>query len=161
MKANEVLKLLTQKYPEDKFVNVPECKTGSTWMSPACPRIDLWTMARSWTKPRFIGHEIKVGRSDFLNDHKWESYLPFCKEFYFVAPADVIRVEEVPEQAGLLTVTKNGRKVITRKKAPVRNVEIPRKLFVYILMSRTEITSYAGMRRKPVEFWKEQLRESE
>ena len=73
----------------------------------------------------------------------------------------VIRVEEVPEQAGLLTVTKNGRKVITRKKAPVRNVEIPRKLFVYILMSRTEITSYAGMRRKPVEFWKEQLRESE
>lgn len=159
MTANQVLELLLKKYPNDKFLNVPECKTGATWSERTCPRMDLWTMSRSWSKLRFIGHEIKVSRNDFLLDHKWESYLPFCKEFYFVAPVDVIRKEECPEQAGLLTVNKNGTMIVTKKKAPVRDVEIPQKLFVYILMSRTEITSYAGHRKSTADFWRDQLLE--
>lgn len=101
----------------------------------------MWVMARSWAHPRFIGCEIKVSRSDFLNDNKWQNYLPYCTEFYFVSPPGIIGPEEVPEQAGLMVCTKNCKKLITKKKAPVRDIEIPQSILIYILMCRTRITA--------------------
>ena len=139
--ANDILKLLDQKYPVEKFLTVPECKIGSTWFKKMCSRFDIWVMARSWAHPRFIGCEIKVSRSDFLNDNKWQNYLPYCSEFYFASPPDIINPGEVPEQAGLMICTKNCKRLITKKKAPVRDIEIPNSILVYILMCRTRITA--------------------
>jgi hypothetical protein len=96
-------------------------------------------MSRSWARPRFLGYEIKVARSDFLNDHKWVEYLDYCTEFYFVAPPNVIQKDEVPENAGLLLTTKNCKRLLTIKKAPVRQIDIPKSLLIYILMCRTRI----------------------
>ena len=132
--------LLIQKY-SDKFVCIPQCKIGSSWTMDNCSIFDMWCMAKSWTKPRVIGFEIKINRNDFLNDQKWQKYLNYCTEFYFVSPPGVIDPAEVPESTGLMITSKNLRMLYTKKKAPVRDVKIPNSIFRYILMWRAIITN--------------------
>lgn len=159
--ASDILTLLHNKHPVENFLNVNECKIGSTWFKSRCSRFDMWTMARSYTHPRFIGYEIKVSRSDFLNDTKWPDYLPYCTEFYFVSPPDIIQKEEVPEQAGLIVSSKNCKRLYTKKKAPVRKVEIPQSILLYILMSRSVICADMIGNKSKLERWKDKLRDLE
>ncbi|MCK5014277.1 MAG: MmcB family DNA repair protein [Candidatus Omnitrophica bacterium] len=141
MTANTILKLLLKRHKDD--ICVPECKAGPTWTALKTPRFDLWSMKRSYTNPTTWVYEIKVSRQDFLKDNKWQSYLPYCTDFYFTAPHGVIDVNEVPEQAGLLLLSKNGTRLYCKKKAPHREVEIPDSVFKYILMSRSKIVDSA------------------
>ena len=157
--ANDILKLLHKKHGVEKYLCVDECKVGSTWFTHNCSRLDLWVMARSWAHPRFIGYEIKVNRQDFLGDVKWPDYLHYCTELYFVAPPGIIDASEVPEQAGLLVSSKNCKRLYTKKKAPVRNVEIPNSILIYILMSRTKIVGDMFLTRPNIEIWKEHLKQ--
>lgn len=135
--ANDILKLLLKKHKDD--ICVPECKHGQSWSDEKIKRFDMWAMKKSYTNPITWIYEIKVSRQDFLQDQKWQTYLPFCTDFYFVAPAGIIDVKEVPEQAGLLLLSKNGTRLFCKKKAPYRHVEIPASVYKYILMSRTKI----------------------
>ena len=137
--SNTILNLLLKKHNKD--ICVPECKAGSSWSDEKTPRFDLWAMKRSYAKPMTWIYEIKVSRQDFLKDDKWQSYLPYCTDFYFVAPPGIIDIKEVPEQSGLLLISKTGTKLYCKKKAPHRNVTIPDSVFKYILMSRTEIVN--------------------
>jgi len=93
-----------------------------------------------------------------LNDHKWSDYLPFCSEFYFVTAYGIATSAEVPEQAGLMEATKNCEKLIIKKKAPVRLIDIPQSLLIYILMCRTRIAC-DNSKRTPAELWKNHLQE--
>ena len=135
--SSTILKLLLKKHDND--ICVPECKAGPSWSVEKTPRFDLWAMKRSYTKPMTWIYEIKVSRQDFLKDDKWQSYLPYCTDFYFIAPYGIIDVSEVPEQSGLLLTSKTGTKLYCKKKAPHRNVIIPDSVFKYILMSRSNI----------------------
>jgi len=65
-------------------------------------RIDAYQFNR-WNK-QAIGYEIKLSRTDFLNDKKWEKYLKYCTKFYFVAPKGIIKKEELPNKIGLVEV---------------------------------------------------------
>jgi hypothetical protein len=143
--ANDILKLLLKKHKDD--ICVPECKHGQSWTKEKVKRFDLWAMKKSYTNPITWIYEIKVSRQDFLHDNKWQTYLPFCTDFYFVAPAGIISVDEVPEQAGLLLSSKNGTRLYCKKKAPHRDVIIPDSVFKYILMSRAKIvdSTYANV----------------
>lgn len=134
--AQDIIKLLAQKHAEDVWV--PECKNGPS-QTQTHLRLDGWAMKKSWSSPLVMGYEVKVSRSDFLNDKKWMGYLPLCNELYFVCPAGVIKETEVPESAGLIHASKNGRTLITKKKAPYREVTIPESLFRYIIMCRAKI----------------------
>lgn len=158
--STDIYKLLELKYPIEKFLTIAECKIGSTWFKTACSRFDMWVMARSWQNPRFIGCEIKVSRQDFLNDNKWQNYLPYCTELYFVASHGIIDSSEVPEQAGLLEATKNCKRLILKKKAPVRDIEIPQSLLVYILMCRARITA-DNTEQSKASLWADRLKEME
>lgn len=155
--ASDISKLLRQKHPVDKFLSVEECKTGSSWFATRCARLDMWVMARSWAHPRFIGYEIKVNRQDFLRDTKWQDYLKYCTEFYFVSPPDIIAPEELPEDAGLIITSKNAKRLYTKKKAPMRSVDIPEDLFIYILMCRVQVVGDMFNTRPSHEMWKERL----
>lgn len=136
MTSDKILSLIKARHTNDVFV--PECKGGPTWSS-AHHRLDAWAMRRSWSRPLTWGYEIKVSRADFLGDNKWQAYLDYCNDFYFVCPAGVIRPEELPAEAGLLYVASTGRSLFTKKKAPSRQVTVPEELFRYVLMSRTQI----------------------
>lgn len=157
--AEAVIELLLEKHRED--VAVPECKVGPTWTRGRIPtrRFDLWVMKRSYSHPNFIGYEVKVKRSDFLRDEKWRDYLTFCSEFSFVCPPGVIEKNEVPEEAGLLVTSSNAKVILTKKKAPYRNIEAPVSLLLYVLMSRTRISNEADFegRGNRKAFWERWL----
>lgn len=157
--ASQISILLRQKHPIEKFLVVEECKVGATWSSEYCPRLDMWVMARSWRHSRFIGYEIKVNRSDFINDLKWREYLKYCTEFYFVAPPDIMDQSELPEEAGLLVTSRNAKKLYTKKKAPMRDIEIPQSILVYILMCRAHIVGDMMRNRPRIEIYKERVNE--
>lgn len=137
--AATLLNLLLKRHTED--VCIPECKSGASWSSSKTRIFDLWTMKKSYSKPMTCIYEIKVSRQDFLRDDKWQTYLPYCTDFYFVAPAGIIDPSEVPADAGLLLSSKTGTRLFCKKKAPHRNVEIPISLFKYVLMTRSKIVA--------------------
>jgi len=150
-------RLLAQRHSGDVFVT--ECKDGPS-QGVSHVRLDAWAMPRSWSHPWTTGYEIKVSRSDFLKDTKWPAYLPLCNYLYFVTPPGLIKPDEVPEQCGLLVCTKNGTRLYTKKKAPLREVEVPESLFRYILMSRTQVVGsriMGGGRKPDREYWREWL----
>lgn len=128
MTEAQILDVLASKHTRDLFV--PHCKTGPSWGSTghcACGRkypsfgfiLDAWVMPFSWTKP-IRGYEIKVSASDFRRDRKWIGYLKYCNLFYFVCPWGVIPPGLVPEEAGLIYVTKTGAGIRYIKSAPSR-----------------------------------------
>jgi hypothetical protein len=155
--APDILKLLAAKHSEDVFIK--ECKDGPSQCRNH-KRLDAWAMKKSWSLPIFWGYEIKVNRSDFLNDQKWMNYLPLCSDFYFVSPPDIIKKDEVPEQAGLLWCSKNCKKLITKKKAPHRNTIPDTSLLLYILMQYHRFWKTRGCFSN-VEYWEMKLREKE
>lgn len=135
MRADKILELLATKHSDDIFV--PECKDGPS--GPDYARLDAWAMPRSWAHMATVGYEIKVSRSDFLNDNKWQKYLDLCNLFYFVCCPGVVKPEEIPEQCGYMVTSKTGSRLFTKKKAPYREIEQPLELYQYILMSRVKI----------------------
>lgn len=155
--ANDILKLLLKKHKDD--ICVPECKHGQSWTREKSKRFDLWAMKKSYTNPMTWIYEVKVSRQDFLKDNKWQSYLPYCTDFYFVAPYGIIDVNEVPEQSGLLLSSKNGTRLYCKKKAPHREVKIPDSVFKYILMSRVKIvnSTYYNNESSRKEYWRQWL----
>jgi DNA repair protein MmcB-like len=156
MISDDILKLLSERHKEDVFV--AECKDGSTTMRNNYLRMDAWVMEKSWSHPRVIGYEIKVARGDFLGDKKWPKYLPLCNELYFAAPKGLIAPNELPAEVGLMEATQ-GR-IITKKKAAYREVQIPESLFRYILMCRAKIGAEQTKNFR-VDFWAKWLKEKE
>jgi len=157
--ATDLLNLLKNKHANDVFI--PQCKTGSTWVG-KYQVIDAWVMARSWAHPITYGYEIKVNRSDFINDNKWQGYLEYCNELYFVCPPKLINPSEVSEDVGLLWSSQNCTRLYTKKKAPWRNVEIPENLYRYILITRMHITKCANENEKDSKKkWEEWLAKKE
>lgn len=146
-----VLSLLAAKHSKDVFV--PECKSGPTqWGNH--DRLDAWVMPRSWAHPAVTGYEIKVSRSDFMRDEKWQNYLPMCNFLYFVAPKGLIDPGELPQEVGLMEVTTGGRRLITRRKAVKRDVSIPEDVWRYILMCRAAIRGETQDSVGRAEYWR-------
>lgn len=154
VKAAQILDLLAQKHSGDVFV--PECKDGPTHYA-SHRRLDAWAMNRSWANACVTGYEIKVNRSDFLNDLKWLDYLPLCNCLYFVCPSKLIQPAELPPEAGLMWVATTGTRLFTKKKAPHRQVEIPDGVWRYILMCRARITREHRNEGDTIEYWKRWL----
>jgi len=145
--SSQIHVLLRRKHVEDVYVS--ECKIGPS----PCPRLDAWAMRKSWTHPCAIGYEIKVDRSDFLNDKKWPEYLPFCHEFYFVCTSGLITKEEISPEVGLMWVAESGNVLYTKKKAPYRKVTIPSTLYEYLLMARIKISCEMGSQVELYQNW--------
>jgi len=147
-----LLKLLADKHAKDVFV--AECKDGPTWTNNHL-RLDAWVMARSWSHPLVTGYELKVSRSDFLADSKWQHYLPLCNVLYFVALKGIINPNELAPEVGLIEATTNAGRLLIRKKAAWRDVKVPEELYRYILMSRVRVVNAGqadGLKGK--EYWR-------
>ncbi len=156
LNAHQIEDALYRKY-NGKYVCVRQCKTGPTVYSNGLGIIDFWVMSKSWAHQTTIGHEIKVSRSDFLNDHKWQNYLPYCNELYFVVSSlDVARPEEMPADAGLMVCSQTGNVIYTKKKAPYRDIQIDESIFRYILMNRSTVSKSELMTDKR-KFWEDWL----
>jgi len=143
MSAQIILNALRQKHSDDVFVS--ECKNGATYTpQESLLMLDAWVLKKTWNPVTSIGYEVKVSRSDFKNDEKWEGYLPYCHHFYFVCPSGLILPEELPQNIGLMYLTKTGNKLITKKLSVRRDVELPRfvNLLLYVLMCRCSLRTH-------------------
>lgn len=159
----DLLGLLENRHHADIFV--PECKNGPTH-SASHIRMDAWCMRHSWTNPQITGYEIKISRSDFMEDDKWRGYLKYCHDFYFVAPPGIIDPAELPPEAGLLVCSKNCKMLYKKKKsAGTGTDDIPHTLWMYLLICRSVITGESQGAKIPradkAKYWKEWLEEEE
>ena len=136
MNASEIVQLLAVRHSKDVFV--PECKNGPTHTANHL-RLDAWAMARSWVNPCFDGYEIKVSRGDFMADQKMRAYLPLCNRLWVVCPRGLIQPEEIDSSMGLLWVASTGGRLMTKRRAPHRDIEAPVDLLLYVLMCRTRV----------------------
>lgn len=136
LRAQDIVDMLSLKHTNDIFV--PECKDGPTW-SGSHLRLDAWAMKKSYSSPLLTGYEVKISRSDFVNDSKLHEYLNLCNALYIVCPAGLIDKSEVPDGCGLMCTSKTGSRIYIKKKAPYRQIEEPASLYKYILMSRARV----------------------
>ena len=120
MESTEIKKALSRACEKDLFLT--EVKNGSTYFPPAqgLLKFDAVAIARSYTKPRIRIFEVKISRSDFLRDNKWNLYLQYCHEFYFACPAGMIRPDELPLEVGLMWYDPDKKTVRTKRKAAYR-----------------------------------------
>jgi len=153
--AGDIVGLLKERHSGDVFVE--ECKDGSSQNSHL--RMDAWVMPRSWARPSVKAYEVKVRRADFLKDDKWPGYLQCCNELYFVCPLGVIEPAELPAEVGLMYVTSTGSRVYVKKKAPVRDVQIPEDVFRYVLMWRARIERRHDQPDDRLAYWRNWLKE--
>ena len=127
MKAEDLVKLIRQKYSLNRpngfqtrvvLEQVPD-GTGmhlGHWIDVAV--FDLWP-SKGLLRSAF---EIKVSRSDFIRElqnplkHKWA--LECFHEFWFVAPKDVIQIDELPPSIGWMCPRGNK---LTIKRHAVQN----------------------------------------
>ncbi|WCL51448.1 MmcB family DNA repair protein [Leptospira sp. GIMC2001] len=128
----QILELLKKKHQGQNDVFLSELNTGEA--RSGTTRMDAWVMPRSWVKPECTAYEIKVSRSDFKKDEKWQTYLPYCNYLYFVAPPGIIDPSELPPEAGLYITSTNGQKLFKKKLSVRRSLEIPQEMFRLALM---------------------------
>lgn len=129
MKTADIMELLRTRHAGDVYYEEPVIKQGEL-------RMDAWAMIKSWAHPRVIGYEVKLTRADFLSDHKMQRYLPYCNEMYLICPRGIVDPSEVNESTGLIFVASTGNKLITRKKAPWRDVQIPEQFYRALLFGK-------------------------
>src|SRR3990167_4868870 len=134
---SEITRTLLDRHADD--VCVPGCKDGPTGVGLGI--IDLWVMKKSWANPSYVGYEIKVSRSDFIRDDKWQKYRDVCTELYFAAPPGIIQPDEIPDGVGLILCTRAAARIKKKAKWREPDDEKLRKLMTYVLMCRAQINS--------------------
>lgn len=131
---------LKNKHLNNRSYFITECKTCSSYFPDPQGLLifDGLAITKSYTQPCIIGYEIKVSRSDFLQDNKWHLYLQYCNEFFFVCPKGLIRKDELPDGVGLIYYNPESMSLKTVKKALYRQIEEPVGVYKYIIYSRLE-----------------------
>lgn len=136
IRADEILQVLQRRHQADLWIT--EVKDGPSTMV-RTSRMDGLAIKRSWTHPRFVGYEVKVSRSDFLRDNKWDFYLPLTHQFSFACPWDLIQPDELPSVVGLYWVNPEDGKLKQVRKPVLRPMqELPTWLLYYVVISRLE-----------------------
>jgi hypothetical protein len=79
-------------------------------------QIDVLTIAPyKYSRPDVRAYEVKVSRSDFLSDTraaKWTGYTRYANRVLFACEAGLLKVEDVPAEAGLIVRGRNGWSVV-------------------------------------------------
>jgi len=136
--ASVLVAALQRKHSDAVFVS--ECKDGPTQTRESHRRLDAWVLLKTWSPITTIGYEVKVTRSDWRRDEKLTDYMALCHQLYIVAPKGVVPIEELPSGVGLIESVGDQYRLVTRRKAARRRIDMPVELLVYVLMCRAKIT---------------------
>lgn len=75
--------------------------------------------------------ECKSCRADFMTDHKWQGYLPYCDRFFWAVDAD-FPLELLPDETGLILADDWDAEILREgpesKLAPARRKAMTLKL---------------------------------
>lgn len=137
IRADAILRAIQKMTPKgEKFF--AEVKTGPSLGADDHVRLDAVWIRCSWTRPRITGFEIKVDRSDYINDSKWPVYKSKVHRFFFVCPSGLIHPEEVDPDVGLYWYDPETQRLRCRKSAPHRDVPLDAGMLYYLVMWRIE-----------------------
>jgi len=92
---------------------------------------DVVVVKPSYIKFNVDIYEVKVNRSDFLQDikkEKYKKYLSRCNRLYFAILEGIAEKNDIPKDIGLIVHGKNGW--YTAKKALMRDVDIPNDMLL-------------------------------
>lgn len=99
------------------------------------PRPDVFTLQKSYVRPRPTSYECKISVSDFRSDvtsGKWQSYLKFSQSVTFCVPSGLVKKEDLPNGCGLMVRGESGWQ--TQRKATLQvatlGIEHLLKLFI-------------------------------
>lgn len=119
--ANKAIDALLKYRHRDEII-IPEAMCagkGRAESGVTSMRLDYWVVKLSWSRRSYTGYEAKVSRADFLRDHKTQNYERQCTAFIWVTRKDVVHdISEIPANHGWQELSANGKRLITRKKAP-------------------------------------------
>jgi hypothetical protein len=140
MKTPEVLRALAALHPPNKWAFFDELRIGTGFSKDSEQRFDAWAIHYHPSKRNVTRcYEIKVSRGDFFNEirkpYKRRPGLRLANEFWFVAPAELLKIEEVPPECGLMEVDEDHNVNVVLK-APYRDVLPPTWLFVASICRR-------------------------
>jgi hypothetical protein len=133
MQAREIISLLAARHSRDAFFTEVAINGNQR-------RMDAWALIPSYTNSLTVMYEVKTTRRDFVQDSKMHKYAAYANESYLVCPADVAKSGELPEGFGLLVPS--GNRLMTRKKAAFRDVQIPESFYRALIASK--VRHYQG-----------------
>lgn len=142
-----LLRSLDALHPPDKWAGFPELRIGGGYGKDSEQRIDYWAIHYHPSKQnKVVAYEIKASRSDFMHEikkpKKRRAALRLSNEYYFVCPKDMVKIEEIPVECGLMDVDENGS-VRTIIKAPFRNTIPPTFNFMSSFCRRLDKDRYS------------------
>lgn len=117
---------LQNRHSDDIIIPEAMCAKNADKMDAGVTmrRLDYWIVKLSWARAAYTGYEVKVSRQDFLRDDKAHNYEPQCHNFIWVtAPGVVHDKSEIPANHGWIEISKNGKRLLTKKKAPRLKVQ--------------------------------------
>ena len=125
---------------DTRFIEVP---LGSVWLNyGGVGQADVITIKPSYTRFNLDIYECKVSRSDYLKDiksGKYKKYLEHCNRLYFAVTYGIAKVEEIPENVGLIVRGENGWSTV--KAAKKRDVEFSQEMLLSLLFFKGRIFS--------------------
>lgn len=129
-KTETILRALSHHLTSWGRCNVifPELRLGSGYNDISQRRIDLFCISAE--KGNYTtAYEIKVSRGDFLkdikDDLKQRGARLYSTNFYYVAPKDMIKPEEIPVWAGLMEYDFETKSFRKRIPAPLQSRNMP------------------------------------
>lgn len=130
--ARQILRHLEKLHADPSikppWVFYPEVKSGPSWgqNNKKLFILDAVAIKKSWSRPCIYGYEIKVSRSDFFRgkDIALREYTKYCHKFSFVCPPNVIKLDELPGDVGLIYYSPEHDCLFEKRRAMHRKVDL-------------------------------------
>lgn len=107
-------------------------------------RPDVFSISATYSNLNFstMSHEIKVSRADFASDmrktYKWKAYLRFSNYLYYTCPKDLISINEVPDECGLIYETSSG--IFEQvKRARKQSISLDHRDYMKLIMTARQV----------------------
>ena len=124
-KTDPLVQSLASHLTEAGWLVYTEMLLGAIDSAERTGRVDVLALKRTYAV-RAIAYEVKKTRGDFLRDvgsGKYGRYFRRCHQVYFAVPRGLVKVAEVPGDAGLITLNPD-RGWSVAKAAPVHDAEV-------------------------------------
>lgn len=154
--ARDILKALSEHYApkiaDRSVLFFEEFRVGTGYASDAAQRFDAYSL-HCWPSADFARtvYEVKVSRGDLLKElkepRKRRRALLWSNYYYFATPSNLVKLDELPVEAGLIELTGDG-KLFFKVQAPQRDTPPPTwRLLVAIARRAYEDGRAEGDRR--------------
>lgn len=120
-----------------EWIFLRELKVGTGFRSNAAQRLDAFALnCFTHTSMKRLCYEVKTSRADFLGEMKHPLKrrigLRYSNEFYFVTPAGLLNISEVPIECGLVEIgifTGEGQKSMLAESEAFVHFDPDRKIY--------------------------------